>query len=179
MLALVPGPSASAAQGCTDSFGGSSKGDTWSATEALQRSFFDAGGAATTKNCFRLKVDKHTDLQDHERITVTWSGAHVTGGRSLNPYGETGLPQEYPVVLMECRGADPKDFPSGHVPKGAEAVSPQTCWTNTYFQRTNSASPGQGIWEQDAANHDDTTHVQGITGRHPERAATSTPSSTT
>ena len=86
----------------------------------------------------------------------------MTGGRSLNPFGESGLPQEYPVVLMECRGVDPKDYQSGHVPQGAEAVSPNTCWTNTYFQRTNSASPGQGIWEHDASSGDDTAHVQGI-----------------
>ena len=101
-------------------------------------------------------------MQDHERITVKWSGAHVTNGRSLNPYGESGLPQEYPVVLMECRGLDPKNFAGGAVPSGREAVSPRTCWTNTYFQRTNSASPGQGIWEQDAANGDSTEHIQGI-----------------
>ncbi len=101
-------------------------------------------------------------MQDHERITVKWTGAHVTGGRSLNPYGESGLPQEYPVVLMECRGVDPKDYPGGTVPSGHEAVSPETCWTNTYFQRTNSANPGEGIWEQDAANGDNTDHIQGI-----------------
>jgi hypothetical protein len=161
-MAVLPGPSASAAQGCTAAYGGSSQADSWSATQPLQRAFFDNSGAASTSNCFKLSVDKHTDLQDHERITVTWSGAHVTGGRSLNPYGESGLPQEYPVVLMECRGVDPKDYPSGHVPSGSEAVSPETCWTNTYFQRTNSANPGQGIWEQDAANNDSTDHVQGI-----------------
>jgi hypothetical protein len=158
----VPGPTASAAPACTASYGGSAKGDAWSATEPLQRSFFDAGGATSTNNCFHLTVDKHTDLQDHERIKVTWSGAHVTGGRSLNPYGESGLPQEYPVVLMECRGVDPKDYQSGVVPSGATQVQPDTCWTNTFFQRTNSADPGQGIWQQDASNHDNTAHIQGI-----------------
>ncbi|MGC4110277.1 MAG: hypothetical protein QM747_07600 [Nocardioides sp.] len=162
VVVTLPGSSASAKQGCAESYGTSTKGDSWSATEPLQRSFYDASGPTTTSNCIRLSVDKHTDLQDHERITVTWSGAHVTGGRSLNPYGETGLPQEYPVVLMECRGLDPKDYASGNVPKNAEAVSPDTCWTNTYFQRTNSANPGQGIWEQDADNGDATDHIQGI-----------------
>ncbi|WP_151084682.1 hypothetical protein [Nocardioides cynanchi] len=161
LLTLVPGSSALAA-GCTTSYGGSGQGDTWSATEELQRSFFDANGATSTSNCFRVSVDKHTYLQDHERITVSWSGAHVTGGRSLNPYGETGLPQEYPVVLMECRGVDPKSYAGGQVPSGAEAVSPQTCWTNTYFQRTNSADAGQGIWEHDASNGDSAEHIQGI-----------------
>ena len=169
MLALLPGTSASAApdkahskQGCTESYGAHAQGDTWSATEPLRRTFHDAGGATSTSNCFRLSVDKHSDMQDHERITVTWSGAHVTNGRSLQPYGESGLPQEYPVVLMECRGVDPKDFSTGTVPSGHEAVSPETCWTNTFFQRTNSASPGQGIWQQDAANGDSAAHIQGI-----------------
>lgn len=160
---VLPGVSASATSGgCTESYGGSAAGDSWSATEPLRRSFFDANGAAGSSSCFRLRVDKHTDMQDHERITVSWSGAHVTGGRSLNPYGETGLAQEYPVVLMECRGVDPKNYAGGTVPSGHEAVSPETCWTNTYFQRTNSAEPGQGIWQQDAANGDDTDHIQGI-----------------
>ncbi|HEX4465347.1 MAG TPA: hypothetical protein VH042_11980 [Solirubrobacterales bacterium] len=166
VIVALPGQSATAA-GCSTSYGGTTKGDSWSATEALQRSFYDSAGPTATHNCFRLTVDKHTDLQDHERITVNWAGAHVTGGRSLNPYGESGLPQEYPVVLMECRGVDPKDYPSGHLPRGAEAVSPQTCWTNTYFQRTSSADPGHGIWEQDAASHDDTDHIQGLTGAVP------------
>jgi hypothetical protein len=175
MVALLPGQTASAAPvtaaaphhrhakaGCTESYGGHAMGDSWSATEPLHRAFFDGSGATSTSTCFRLSVDKHTDMQDHERITVTWSGAHVTGGRSLNPYGESGLPQEYPVVLMECRGVDPKNYPSGTVPSGHEAVTPQTCWTNTYFQRTNSASPGEGIWEHDAASGDSAEHLQGI-----------------
>jgi hypothetical protein len=166
-LLVLPDLPASAASGCATSYGGAAQGDAWRATELLQRTFFVVGGSATTSNCFRVRVDKHTNLQDHERITVSWSGAHVTAGRSLNPYGETGLPQEYPVVLMECRGVDPLDFRSGRVPKGREAVSPDTCWTNTYFQRTNSASPGQGIWEQDAASGDDATHIQGVQGVKP------------
>jgi hypothetical protein len=163
-LVALPGQSASAsaAPGCTASYGGPAKGDAWSATEPLHRSFFDAGGATSTSHCFHLTVDKHTDLQDHERITVKWTGAHVTGGRSLNPYGESGLPQEYPVVLMECRGVDPKDYKSGVVPSGATQVQPDTCWTNTFFQRTNSANPGQGIWQQDSENPDSTAHIQGI-----------------
>ena len=176
MLTLLPGGTASASPtptptvhrthakaDCTESYGGQATGDTWSASEPLQRTFHDASGATSTSNCFQLSVDKHSNMQDHERITVKWSGAHVTNGRSLNPYGESGLPQEYPVVLMECRGVDPKDVPGGTVPSGQEAVSPETCWTNTYFQRTNSASPGQGIWEQDAASGNSAEHLQGIT----------------
>jgi hypothetical protein len=136
----------------------SSSNDSWSATEPLVRTFGD--GTAPTQSCFHLSVNKHTNLQDHERITVTWSGAHPTAGRALNPFGETGLEQEYPVVLMECRGTDPKDNPSV---SASQAVSPDTCWTNTYFERTSSADPGQGIWQQDAdASAADKAHISGI-----------------
>ncbi|HVW80622.1 MAG TPA: hypothetical protein VHB69_06770 [Mycobacteriales bacterium] len=107
-----------------------------------------------------MTVNKHTNLQDHERIKVTWSGAHPTAGRALNPFGETGLEQEYPVVLMQCRGVDPKDDPKV---SSDHEVTPDTCWTNTYFERTSSADPGQGIWQQDAAATDaDTAHISGI-----------------
>ena len=137
MLTLLPGGTASASPArtpavhrahskadCTESYGGQATGDTWSATEPLHRTFHDAGGQTSTSNCFKLAVDKHTDMQDHERITVKWSGAHVTNGRSLNPYGESGLPQEYPVVLMECRTAwTPRTSPAATVPSGHEAVS--------------------------------------------------------
>ncbi|HWA65635.1 MAG TPA: hypothetical protein VG899_04620, partial [Mycobacteriales bacterium] len=113
-----------------------------------------------TTNCIHVSVNKHTNLQDHERITVTWSGAHPTAGRALNPYGETGLEQEYPVVLMQCRGVDPKDDPKV---SADQAVSPDTCWTNTYFERTSSADPGQGVWQQDAAaSASDGAHIAGI-----------------
>jgi hypothetical protein len=146
--------------GCSEKHGGVATGesDSWTATEPLVRTFGD--GTADTRNCFHLEVNKHTDLQNDERMTVQWSGAHPTGGRAINPYGETGLPQEYPVLLMECRGVDPKD---GTVPAGAAKVAPDTCWTNTYFQRTASANPGQGIWQQDAdETAADKAHVSGI-----------------
>lgn len=162
MVVALPGASTAAAATCTTAYGGPASGDGWTATEQLSRHYFDANGAAArTQNCFKLAVNKHTDLQDHERITVSWSGAHTTGGRSLNPYGETGLPQEYPVLMMECRGVDPKD---GAVSTGATQVAPDTCWTNTFSQRTSSAIPGTGIWEQDADSTppDDTAHIQGI-----------------
>ncbi|MGN6473419.1 MAG: hypothetical protein ACTHK4_07195 [Mycobacteriales bacterium] len=144
---------------CTEKYGvTSSSSDSWSATEPIERTFGD--GTPATTNCIQLSVNKHTNLQDHERINVTWSGAHPTAGRSLNPYGETGLEQEYPVLLMECRGVDPKDDPSV---AAQQQVAPDTCWTNTYFERTESADPGQGIWQQDAdATDADKAHISGI-----------------
>ena len=144
---------------CTAKYGvTSTSNDSWSATEPLERTFGD--GTAPTQNCFHLSVNKHTNLQDHERIQVTWSGAHPSAGRALNPFGETGLEQEDPVALMQCRGIDPKDDPKV---AANQSVSPDTCWTNTYFERTSSADPGQGIWQQDAdATDADKAHSSGI-----------------
>ncbi|HVS68652.1 MAG TPA: hypothetical protein VHE56_08885 [Mycobacteriales bacterium] len=144
---------------CTEKYGvTSSRSDSWSATEPLTRKFGDGTPDAT--NCIHLQVNKHTNLQDHERIKVTWSGAHPTAGRAINPYGETGLEQEYPVLLMECRGVDPKND-AGTAAR--QTVSPDTCWTNTYFERTSSADPGQGIWQQEAdATDADKAHLSGI-----------------
>jgi hypothetical protein len=158
-LAPISALAATSSAGCTEKYGvTSTSSDSWSATEPISRTFGD--GTPATTNCIHLSVNKHTNLQDHERIQVTWSGAHPTAGRALNPFGETGLEQEYPVMLMQCRGTDPKDDPGV---SAAQAVSPDTCWTNTYFERTSSADPGQGIWQQDAdATDADKAHISGI-----------------
>jgi len=146
--------------GCTASYGGKGQGaDSWAATEPLQRDYYDANGPAKTSNCFEVSVNKHTDLQNHERITVTWSGARPTAGRSDNPYGYNGMAQEYPVMLLECRGVDAKD---GSVLSGATQASPNTCFTDNFSERTASAQPGNGIWEQDASAGDPSGQIQGI-----------------
>lgn len=146
--------------GCTASYGGKAQGaDSWTATEPLERDYYDSNGPAKTTNCFHVSVNKHTNLQNHERITVTWSGAHTTAGRTLDPYGRDGMLQEYPVMLLECRGVDAKD---GSVLSGATQASPNTCFTDDPSERTASAQPGQGIWEQDASAGDPSAHIQGI-----------------
>ena len=156
---LAPVGASAADSGCAEKYGvTSTSNDSWSATEPISRTFGD--GTPATTNCIHLQVNKHTNLQDHERIKVTWSGAHPTAGRALNPFGETGLEQEYPVMLMQCRGTDTKDNPKV---AASQAVTPDTCWTNTYFERTSSADPGQGIWQQDAdATAADIAHISGI-----------------
>ena len=136
-----------------------STGNAWTASETLTRTF--GNGTADDVRTFEVTADRHTNLQDHERINLTWSGAHPTQGRVANPFGENGLGQEYPVLIMECRGVDPQD--GSAVPDGAEQVSPETCWTNTWIQRSAQASPGRGVWQQDAdATDAEKGHVSGI-----------------
>ncbi|UDY22999.1 hypothetical protein [Nocardioides sp. Kera G14] len=135
-LVLLPG-TASAANG--------SDGSAFRQTKTLTRSFFDAAGEATTAtNTVTVTANKTVNLQTRERIHIAWTGAHATGGRALNPYGINGVTQEYPVLVMECRGLDDSSLPE------AQQLSPNTCWTSTYSQRTSSADPSHATWLFDA-----------------------------
>ncbi|HEX4699825.1 MAG TPA: hypothetical protein VH857_10760 [Actinomycetes bacterium] len=90
-----------------------------------------------------VDVSKTAELRGRERIKVQWSGAHPSGGRAANPYGETGLAQEYPVVLMQCRGLDDPALPA------AQQMSRSTCWTSTRQERTQSATESAAVWRHD------------------------------
>jgi len=106
------------------------------------------GDQKTVSNTVTVQANKTTNLQSRERINISWSGAHPTGGRALNPYGINGVAQEYPVMIMECRGVDDASLPA------AQQLSPQTCWTSTYSQRTSQADPNHATWLFDAQDKD-------------------------
>ncbi len=115
------------------------------ATRTLTRTM-DVGG--TTKvvdtRTVTVSVDQTRELRGRQRIHVRWSGAHPSGGRAVNPFGESGMAQEYPVVLLQCRGLDDPALPA------AKQISPETCWTATRQQRTQSATEDQAVWRHDA-----------------------------
>lgn len=115
------------------------------ATKTLTRTRF-VDGAPTTADTRKVTVDvdKTTDLRGRERIRVSWSGAHPSGGRAANPYGEAGLAQEYPVVILQCRGTDDPALPVG------KQLLPSTCWTSTRQQRTQAAAESAAVWRHDA-----------------------------
>ena len=122
----------------------SAGGDGFSQTKTLERDFVDSGVTrAIDSRTVTVKVDTTTELQGRERIKVSWSGAHPSGGRASNPFGEAGLAQEYPVVIMQCRGLD-----DAHLPQ-AQRLSPDTCWTSTKLQRTQVQDPSAAIWARD------------------------------
>ncbi|HJQ04815.1 MAG TPA: hypothetical protein VJ872_05195, partial [Nocardioides sp.] len=87
----------------------------------------------------KLKVSTTDNLRSDQQVTVTWSGAHPTGGlvSDIN-YGLHGAEQEYPFVLMECRGT-------------AATISPETCWTQTSSERTQFAGSvaARPVWRAD------------------------------
>ena len=132
--------------------------DGWSSTRELTRHYFGKDGQPLTDHrTVTVSADKHTDLQARERIHLTWSGAHPTGGRAANPFGVGGLSQEYPVLILECRGLDDPSLPAD------QQLSPDTCWTSSFFQRSISKPKSNAVWLQDAQNSDaDRRQVAGI-----------------
>lgn len=90
-----------------------------------------------------VTADRTTELRGRERITISWSGAHPTGGRAASPFGELGLNQEYPVVILQCRGVDDPTLPP------EQQLSPSTCWTSTRQQRSQLVDDTQAVWRHD------------------------------
>lgn len=90
------------------------------------------GGSETVVDSRKVTVNVDTTggLRDRQGIKVTWRGAHPTGGVVPDPNSATAATQqEYPVVLLQCRGVDSKKAAP------AKRLSPETCWTQTPFER--------------------------------------------
>jgi hypothetical protein len=73
-----------------------------------------------------------TNLRDGQEINVSWTGAHPTGGIAEDETSEQASEEEYPVVLMMCRG-------SATATSGKDAITPETCWTQTPQERVQPA----------------------------------------
>jgi hypothetical protein len=116
--------------------------DAWSGTKAIQRSVVDADGSThaypfTDPFDVTVDVDHTKNLRGRERVAISWKGAQPSAGRASDPYGIGGLNQEYPVVIMQCRGT-------------ASTVTPETCWTSSFSQRSQvSRSASDATWTHD------------------------------
>ncbi len=104
---------------------------SFSATETIQRS---VGTSVVATNTVTLKVDDTTNLQGRQEIGVSWSGAHPTGGIVADQNSDDAQREEYPFVLLECRGVDSTAVAP------AQQLSPQTCWTQTWDERYQESS---------------------------------------
>ena len=120
-------------------------------TKTVTREFRNAAGEddVVDSRQFKLSVDHTLNLRGRERLDVSWSGARPSAARAADPYGENGLNQEYPVVVMECRGLDDPSLAQ------AKQVNPDTCWTSTRQQRTRSTSSIFAVWRHDLDATDD------------------------
>ena len=75
-----------------------------------------------------LDVSQTTNLKGRQEIAVSWSGAHPTGGIVADQNSADAQSEEYPFVLLECRGLDSTSLPA------ADQLSPETCWTQTWSE---------------------------------------------
>lgn len=106
----------------------------FSTTETVTRDHLVSGAdqIVDTRH-FSLRIDQTTQLRERQEINVSWSGAHPTGGLVADQNSELAAEQEYPVVLMECRGVDSPNAPAN------QQLSPSTCWTETPQERQQSS----------------------------------------
>jgi hypothetical protein len=106
-------------------------------SETIIRDDVNADGSDSvvdTRN-FSVSVDRDTDLRGDQQLRVSWTGAHPTGGLVPDESSsEAAQYEEYPVVLMECRGTDAAGA------SASEALNPTTCWTQTTFERYNASN---------------------------------------
>ena len=122
------------------------KTSSFTATKALTRVFENADGTRYEfpPNTVTVNASETENLRGRQRITISWTGAQPSGGRASNPYGEKGLQQEYPVVIMQCRGRDDASLPVEH------QLRPETCWTASVAQRAQiTRSDGEATWTHD------------------------------
>jgi hypothetical protein len=119
----------------------------FTANETITRDHLNADGTddvVDTRN-FTVNVDRTLGLRGNQELDVSWTGAHPTGGlESDESSTDAATHEEYPVVVMECRGIDSAAAPA------SEQLNPTTCWTQTsserYFPSFGTAFP---IWRLD------------------------------
>ena len=107
-------------------------------TETISRDE-EVGGAdkVVDTRTVTLNVSQTTNLKGRQEISVSWSGAHPTGGIVADDNSITAQDEEYPFVLLECRGVDSTSVPV------TDQLSPETCWTqawNEHYQDSLSDS---------------------------------------
>lgn len=115
-------------------------------TKTLTRVFTNADGSTYSfpSHTVTVTADETQNLRGRQRILISWKGAQPSGGRASNPYGENGLQQEYPVVIMQCRGTDDPSLPV------RKQLRPQTCWTASVAQRSQvTRSDSDATWTHD------------------------------
>ncbi|QCW50018.2 hypothetical protein FE634_05645 [Nocardioides dongxiaopingii] len=144
-------------------------------TRTLTRTFVDAQGQQVVDSTYDVTVtaDQTTDLRGRQRVEVSWSGARPSAGRASNPYGVGGLQQEYPVVVLQCRGRDDATLPPDR------QLRPETCWTSAYAQRSQvqKSIAVESTWTKDL--YADPADKQRVSGMEPLPDATACPTADT
>ena len=111
----------------------------FSATKTITRIHrINGADVVADSRTFSLSVDHTSGLQGFQQINVSWSGAHPSGNFLADPNSSDASRQEYPVVLLECRGDGASSAPANAQP------DPTTCWTAYPQTRTQHPITGAG-----------------------------------
>lgn len=139
----------------------------FAATRTLKRAHLEASGTQTVVDTrtVTVHVEQTAGLRPHQPVRVSWSGAHPTGGVVADGSSATARLQEYPLLLIQCRGVDdPSAAP-------ADRLSPETCWTQTTAERfTADYTNGFPAWRVDRKAPAAERHA--VVGAPDPRAAT-------
>lgn len=143
LTGLISGSSGAAPIQATDS---GSAGPAYSQTKTLTRTNPPVKGQ--TQNDSRtvsVTVDQTQNLRERQVIDVSWTGAHPTAGIGAATTDPSARFQEYPVMVVECRGQDSSSVPP------SEQVTPRTCWTGTPQERVfeTGGDLTRAVWMQD------------------------------
>ncbi len=99
-------------------------------TASVEREFLTNGvETVVDQRSVTLTVSQTRDLRGRQEIRVNWSGAHPTGGIVADQNSILAEQEEYPMVLLECRGVN------ATASSPVDALSPQTCWTQNWSER--------------------------------------------
>lgn len=138
VLANSGGPLASTGASATTSQAAGQASGAVTKTETVRRTFVqqDKTKKVVAANHVSLTVDQTKDLKSLQLIHVSWSGAHPTGGLVADQNSDLAQNEEYPFVLMECRGT-------------RATVTPETCWTQFADERFNYGGNPLPAWQSD------------------------------
>lgn len=109
------------------------------------RTFVDPTGKSrvVSRNHVSVTVSETKDLRSLQLIDVSWTGGHPTGGLVADQNSDLAQNEEYPMVLLECRGVDSTSVPAG------QRLSPDTCWTQFADERFNYGYTSWPAWRSD------------------------------
>ena len=95
-----------------------------------------------------LDVSQTTNLQGRQEVGVSWSGAHPTGDIVPDPNSTDGQYEEYPFVLLECRGDGQRHRPGDSrdlLDPGRELPVPGRVPYEPYQLDQYASSPGAAV----------------------------------
>lgn len=109
----------------------------WSGTQSLTRETTTADGTAgVDKRVVTVTADRTRDLKGRQSVTIGWSGARPTSALDVNL--SEGTTQEYPVVILQCRGTT-TDASGAPLPADQQP-SPESCWTSELSPRSSTGN---------------------------------------